>query len=222
MKEEIPAELPGPITEIRPQKKSSERYSLFVGEAFVIGLSGDTLLEFGLKKGDLLTPELWRRLREAEGRGAVKSYMVRMLGRRDHARRELSDKARRKDLNHAFIDDVLDELERKGYLDDRAFAVSFARDKYELNRWGPSKIRAHLRKKGIGRADADRALEEVFEEADLQAALRGLVEKRRRHFLREEDPFKRKKKIFDYLARKGFRAGSIHACLDELTKLVSE
>lgn len=222
MEEEIPAELPGPITEIRPQKKNSERFSLFVEEAFIIGISGDTLLQFGLKKGDRLTPALWRRLREAEGRGAVKAYMMRMLGRRDHARRELADKARRKDLNHAFIDDVLDELERKGYLDDRAFAVSFARDKYELNRWGPSKIRAHLRKKGIGRSDADRAIEEVFEEADLRETLRRLVEKRKRHFLREEDPLKRKKKIFDYLARKGFRAGSIYPCLDELTKLVSE
>lgn len=215
-------DLPGRITEISPQKKKRERYNLFVEGNFLMGISEESLLRFGLGKGDRITPALFRKLQEAEGRGAVKSYMLKMLARRDHSRRELREKAGRKDLNGEYIGEVLDELERQGLIDDAGFAEKFASDKFGLNRWGPAKIKSHLYRKGISRGDIDRAIRAVFGDRELEETLRDLVLKRKRHFLREDDPLKRKKKIFDYLARKGFKPGTIHSCLDELVKAVSE
>lgn len=214
--------LPGEITAIRTQQKTETRFSLFVEGEFLIGVSRETLLESGLAEGDRMTAGLFRRLQQAEGRGAVRNYMLKLLARRDHSRRELEEKAGRKDLNGAYIDPVLDELEEEGYIDDRGFAEAFTEEKFRRNRWGPAKIRSHLYRKGISRRDADDAIEGVFGEKELEETLRNLVLKRKRHFLREENPRKRKKKIFDYLARKGFKPGSIYPCLERLTKAVSE
>lgn len=213
-------DLPATVTAVTRQKRRKDRFSLFAGDRFLIGVSEETLIEFGISSGTEITTALFRRLQRAEGRGAVKSYFLDLLARRDHARRELSDKARRKDLNHDFVDDVLDELERKGLIDDRQFAVKFAGDKASGSRWGPIKISAHLRRKGIGRSDIDHSIAAAFESVERKEVLTDLVLKRKRHFLREEDPLKRKKKIFDYLARRGFRSSTIHSCLEELTEIL--
>lgn len=214
--------LPGVITAITPQKRNKDRYSIFVDNAFVLGISDSTLTDRGLKKGQKLTPSLYQKLQRDEGRNAVKSYMLKLLSRREHARRELFNKARNKDYHADVINDVLDELQKKDLVNEQRFANTYARDKNNLNRWGPSKIEAHLYKKGIGKELAQKAVEKAFEEVDLKARFIQLTEKKRRRFLREEDTFKRKKKVVDYLRRKGYRPGSIFNYLDELMGLLEK
>lgn len=213
--------LPARITSITPQKKNKERYSIFVDDEFLIGVAEATLLDHGLKKGVEITPPLFRKLQRAEGRYAVKSYMLKLLSRREHARRELYNKARKKEYTADVINSVLDELEQKDFLDETRFAEQFARDKSNLNQWGPYKIQAHLRKKGIRKTVTETAITKAFEPIDIEKRLAELVEKKRRRFLREEDTFKRKKKVFDYLQRKGYRPGSIYNCIDELMEMLN-
>jgi regulatory protein len=214
--------LPGVITENTPQKKNNERFSIFVNGEFLIGVSESTLLNFNLTKGVEVTPLLFQRLQRAEGRHAVKSYLLKLLGRRDHSRRELLTKARRKDFPPDVIEDVLDELEQKQFINDRRFAEKFAADKSSLNKWGPIKIRSHLIQKGVGPADAARGVELAFEEAELKTTFADLVQKKRRRFLREENPRKRKKKILDYLCSKGYTSGDVFKHLDELMEMLSK
>jgi len=217
---DITDRLPARITSVLPQKKNRDRYSIFIDGEFVIGVSESTLLEFGIEKGLELTPALLGKLRSAEGREAVKSYCLRRLGQRDHSRKELFDKARKKDYPSDIVNGVLDELEAKGYLDDRSFARKFASDKSRLNNWGPAKIKAHLFKKGITESAADEGIDRAFDSEEVKETLFELVEKKRRRFLREENLLKRKKKIFDYLRRKGYRTDSIFEVLDELAESI--
>lgn len=222
MKTDPAHNLPGVITSITPQKKNKERYSVFVDEVFLIGVSDSTLLNFGLAKGVVMTPSLFKKLQRAEGRHAVKSYLFMLLGRRDHARRELLDKAKRKDYPPEIIEDVLDELEQKGFINDRQFAEKFAVDKSTLNKWGPVKIRSHLVRKGISNHDISRSIDRAFEHLELKETFLNLVLKKKRRFLREEDPLKRKKKILDYLCRRGYKPETVFKYLDELTEAISE
>jgi regulatory protein len=198
------------------QKNNKNRYSIFVKDAFLIGVSESTLLEYKLGKGVEVTPFLFKKLQKAEGRHAVKSYCMRMLGRRDYSRKELFDKLIKKEHPKDVINSVLDELEQKDYIDDRSFAEKFASDKSRLNNWGPAKIKAKLYKKGISKHDAEHSIDQAFAELNLKEIFLDLVAKKRRRFLREEDELKRKKKVFDYLSRKGYRSGSIFKYLDEL------
>lgn len=218
--EETDHNLPGVITAITPQKKNKERYSIFVDDEFLIGVADSTLLDHDLRNGTEITVALFRKLQRDEGRHAVKSYMIKLLSRREHARRELFNKARRKDYTDDAINSVLNELEKKDFINEKRFAGQFARDKSSLNKWGPSKIQAHLYKKGIKKEVAQKAVNEAFEPLDIRERLKELVKKKQPRFLREEDTFKRKKKVFDYLHRKGYRSGSIYNYLDEFMDML--
>jgi len=214
--------LPGIISSISVQKKNKERYSIFVDEEFLIGVAEQTLLKFNLAKGDAITPKLFRKLQREEGRFKVKSYFLKLLGRRDHARKELFTKARKKEYPKEVINNVLDELQQKGFINDRGFADKFASDKARLNKWGPVKIKAHLLKKGVDKTDAEKSIQKAFEEENLKETFLHLVLKRKRRFLREEDLYKRKKKVFDHLARKGYRSSSIYEHIDSLMKAIEQ
>lgn len=215
-------ELPGAISSISVQKKNKERYSIFVNEEFLIGVAEQTLLKFNLAKGDTITPQLFRKLQREEGRFKVKSYFLKLLGRRDHSRKELFLKAIKKDYPKDVINSVLDELQEKGFINDSGFADKFASDKARLNKWGPAKIKAHLLKKGVDKTNAEKSIRKAFEEEDLKETFLHLVLKRKRRFLREEDPYKRKKKVFDHLARKGYRPSSIYEHIESLMKAIEQ
>lgn len=215
-------QLPARITSISVQKKNKERYSIYVEEGFLVGVSESTLINLKLSKGVEVTPQLFRKIQREEGRFAVKSYLMKLLGRRDHARKELLTKARRKDYPDEVIIDILDELEEKDYINEESFAENFTADKFNLNQWGPAKIKAHLFKKGIPKHIIDKTISSYFEDLELKETYKNLVLKRKRRFLKEENPLKRKKKIFDYLNRKGFRPNSIFKHMDELMDMVSK
>lgn len=212
--------LPGIITSVTTQKNNRERYSVFVDDTFLLGVAESTLIKFKLSKGVEITPSLFRRLQREEDYFAVKAYALKLLGNREHARRELCEKALRKGYPAETVHQVLDDLTDKDWIDDRRFAEKFAAGKQRLNNWGPVKIRAHLIKKGIDRDVIRHTLQQVFENQNLRDTFVHLVSKRKRRFLREEDPLKRKRKNFDYLCRKGYRPEQINSYLDELTKTV--
>lgn len=215
-------QLPAVITSITVQKKNKDRYSVFVEEGFLIGVSDSTLINLKLAKGVEVTAALYRKIQREEGRFAVKSYLMKLLGRRDHARKELLTKAGRKDYPEEVILSVLDELEEKGYIDENAFAQKFTADKFNLNQWGPSKIRAHLFKKGISKPVIEENINAFFEDKELRETYLNLVLKRKKRFLKEKDLLKRKKKIFDYLSRKGFKPHSIFKHMEELMETVAK
>ena len=220
MADESDHNLPGAVSSISVQKRNKERYSIFVDEEFLIGVSEQTLLKFNLVKGDTITHALLRRIEREEGRFEIKSYMMKRLGSRDHSRKELFTKAIRKEYPKNIIENVLDELEEKGYLDEQRFAEKFAVDKNHLNNWGPNKIKAHLYKKGIPDNLAEQSIQKAFADKNIEELLLHLVLKRKRRFLREEDPYKRKKKVVDHLARKGYRSSDIFNCIDDLMEAI--
>jgi regulatory protein len=215
-------ELPARITAISVQKKNKQRYSIYVEDGFLVGVSESTLIDLKLAKGIEITPSLFQKIQREEGRYKVKAYLMKLLGMRDHARKELLTKALRKDYTKEVVLDILDELEEKGYINEEAFAKKFTADKFNLNQWGPSKIKAHLFKKGVSKSVAEQSVQNFFEEQELKETYLNLVLKRKRRFLKEENLLKRKKKIFDYLNRKGFKPDTIFKHMDELMETISK
>lgn len=213
--QEVAQLLPAPISEISVQKKNSFRYSIFINEQFLIGMSDSTLTSFNLSKGVLLTPSLLEQILSKENKWAVKEYMLRLLGRRDHARNELRDKARRKDYPPECIEEILNELTEKKYINNLEFAKKFVRDKFEFNKWGTNKIRSELFRKGISEKEINAALMEISptERADV---IKQLLLKNKSKFERVNNPQKKKKKIFDFLLRKGFHPFEILSQIENI------
>jgi regulatory protein len=71
-----------------------------------------------------------------------------LLARRDHSRRELSQKLSQKGFVSSTIQPVLDELENENLLNEDRFIASFIRSR-SAKGYGPLKICAELGKRGI-------------------------------------------------------------------------
>jgi regulatory protein len=218
--EEAAKLLPAPISEIQVQKKNSSRYSLYVENEFLIGISDSTLTKLNLKKGVEITPSLLEQMVSYEDQWAAREYMFRILSRRDHSQKELRDKAYKKGYSGSFIEEILDEFEQKEYINDNKFAKKYAADKFEFNDWGPYKIRTQLFKKGIRKNVVEDVIKQTFGNEAIKESMMTLISKRKKRYQREPEE-KRRKKIFDYLMRKGYDSGNILKHLDELLDIIS-
>ncbi len=208
-------ELPKTVTRIAVQKKNTSRFSLYDEDEFITGVSDAVLTRFNIRKGTEVTHEFYMRIKRAEELWAVREYFLRLLGRRDHASHELRLKARKKDYPDELINECLAELEMKGYINNRAFAEKFASDKFEFNQWGPGKIRSELIRKGVDKKTAAEAVQKVLTNSDIVETMEQVALKKKRKLLRDE-PAKRKKKLFDFLLRKGYDSSVILSHIDRL------
>lgn len=182
---EIEKKLPLSVTKITVQKKNQDRYSLFHDKLFLIGISRKTKNDFSIEEGVSLTPSLFRQLKDAEDLVAIREACFRYLSRRDHSSFELRQKVEKKGYSKNDIEQVVQNLADKGYLNDESFAAKFVEEKTELNQWGPKKIKSHLYRKGIDRKIIDKVLSQKTDNLQQQQICVDLVMKRKRHFLRE-------------------------------------
>ncbi|NIP18168.1 MAG: hypothetical protein GWM87_08430 [Xanthomonadales bacterium] len=73
----------------------------------------------------------------------------RYLGRREYSRQELTRKLQQRGVETATAEAVVGELDAEGLVSDERFTESFVRSRVS-RMYGPLKIRAQLRQKGVG------------------------------------------------------------------------
>lgn len=82
----------------------------------------------------------------------------RYLGRRERTVIEVRRYLDAKGIGPNAVEDVIEELVDRGYLDDARYARVFAQDKRELEQWGSERIRRALLERGIDRDLVDDTL----------------------------------------------------------------
>ena len=101
-----------------------------------------------------------------EQAGKVLSRLQAQCSKREYCSGDVLAKALKAlDGNAALAGEVLDSLVADGFVSDARYASAFAREKAQLDGWGPIKIRHALALKGISREVADTALLEIDEPA---------------------------------------------------------
>ncbi len=140
---------------------------------------------------------------------------VRFLARRDHSRRELVTKLRRKGHASAAIDYALARCSQLGYLDDDRTARSTAAHLADSG-YGPLRIRQVLQQKGIGEQGiAAVMVRHADETAQLQSARR-MLQKKQARLERETDDRKRRQWAYRFLGGRGFSSSVIRQVIDDL------
>jgi regulatory protein len=105
----------------------------------------------------------------------------------------------KRDVDPLIIEQVIERLEAKDYLDDRAFAKLWVENRFEFRPRGARALRAELYKKGLASSAIETALDDFDEH---EAALRAGRKAARRWQRSDEDEFR--KRVSAYLARRGF------------------
>jgi regulatory protein len=202
------------ITRIENQKKRPGRKSIFADGVFLIGVGTDTLIRFGLRTGDEITPGTLRSIERAEELLAAKTAALRYLAVRPRTVREIRNALREKEFSDAVAAETIAALTEARLLDDHIFARSFIRNAITLKPTGRVLLKRKLLLLGIDRALADEALDEILEgvsqEEEAGRAASAFVAKksgRRGVRLKEPNPegdAKLRQQLTAFLIRRGY------------------
>lgn len=206
----------GTITKMEAQKHDSDRMSIFIDDAFAFGLHQDIVLKHRLSTGQHLSAEEQRELVNADQVVKAKVKALDYLAHKPRTEAEVRRKLQRKDYAPTVVNDVIDQLMERGYLDDESYAFEYVQRRFSHKGYGPVRLQAELKKRGIDRTLAENAIESLFQSEDQLAAARQKAQARWPRIAREDDPRKRRDKLYRYLKRRGFTYDVIRQVIDEM------
>ncbi len=129
----------------------------------------------------------------------------------DRCHKEVEKKLKDYKVIPAAREYILLHLLAHNFLNEERFAKSFARGKFNIKKWGKERIVRELKFRDISAYNIQSALKEIDEEAYTKT-LYELVEKKN-NLVTEQNKFKRKKKIADYLLYRGFESSLVYEAL---------
>lgn len=191
------------ITKIEAQKKQKNRVSVFLEGEFAFGLDLATLAKFNLKKGDGLDEQVIAEIQSSAEKSQIRECAFRYLAGRPHSEFELSKKLQLKGFAEPQVKNVLDELRKAQFIDDGEFAVSYARSRLLTRPIGRHLLRQELKQKGVRNAEIEKAITTAFAEVSERDLASRLLERRKSRY-RDLPPEQQKKRLHDFLLRRGF------------------
>jgi len=105
------------------------------------------------------------------------------------------------------LEEIITELIVHNFLNEERFALNYASGKFNIKHWGRLKIKQGLKLKGVPDKMLQKAIYSLDED-NYQLTLEKLALKKAAG-LNENDPFKRKMKLMNYLQSKGFETDLI-------------
>ena len=109
---------------------------------------------------------------------------------------------------------ILLSLMKDNFLNEERFAKSFARGKFRIKHWGKNRIVNELKMRDISSYNIKTALKEIGEKDYLKTIY--TITENRNTIISETNHYKRKKKLIDFLLRKGFETDLIFKVVDEV------
>jgi len=133
----------------------------------------------------------------------AKDYANLLLKFRYRSVAELQDKLTEKGFPESTVFELIEEYKRKGLLDDIKFAKMWTQDRMNLKPKGRLLVKQELKQKGL----SEEAIEEGINDAGLELQeyelARDLAKKRMQQ-LNGVPKLKLRKRLYDYIVRRGF------------------
>lgn len=185
------------ITKIEEQKNKA-RVNIFIDDAFFCGLNKEIAIIFGLKEGQTIDEDkLQEAIKSSEAKSAFEKG-VEYFSRRQHTRKELIDKLKKKQYSEEAIKKSIEKMEEYHYIDDEMFAKNFVNQNKNLSN---RIIQAKLMQKGVSKQIIDEYVNLRPEDTEIDAC-KAQAEKYVRS--KKIETYEGYQKLMASLARKGF------------------
>jgi len=146
--------------------------------------------------------------------GGLYEYGVRTLGRQMRSeaelRRLMQKRAEPSERGDAAVAAAMARLKEHGYLDDRAFAETYARLRQENEKLGARRVRRDLQQKGIRSELIAETVEARYGETNEEKLAREHLERKR---IRKPTNEKETARVMRRLVTAGFSTGAIYKIL---------
>lgn len=132
----------------------------------------------------------------------------------ERCQKEVRDKLYEYGLPSHEVEDLLTSMILEGFVNEERFAKAFVRGKFRMKKWGRLRIVRELKFRVPSDYLVQLALKEI-DEQEYWKTLLHLAEKKVRE-VKEQDSFKRKMKLYQFLVYKGYESDLVRAALEDL------
>ncbi|RUO33076.1 hypothetical protein CWE14_07530 [Aliidiomarina soli] len=148
---------------------------------------------------------------EPDDKKAIEQRAVFLLGRREHSASELARKLRDKGFAADAVDEVISELQERGWQSDQRFTESYVRQRIEAG-YGPLKIYSDMAQKGIQRT----LVEQILESTNVDWVAVAADRYQRRFGTEAATEDKEKARRQRHLASRGFLSSHVYAAISKV------
>jgi regulatory protein len=190
----------GRITSLRFQKRSPDRVNVYLDGRFAFGLPA--LEAAKLRVGQLLSEPDVERLCALDEEQKAYDRALRFLAYRPRSEAEVRNRLEGSGVDGVVIEAVVGRLRERGYLDDAGFARFWVEGRQRFSPRSATALRHELRRKGLDDAIIATAVDGLDATASAYEAARPRA--LRLSSLASSDPLVFRRKIGDFLLRRGF------------------
>lgn len=202
------------ITAIEKRKSSGNVRMIYVNGEYSFDISEELYLKHGIyEKSDLTEAEI-NSLKKSQTFIDAKDEALRFIQAKLRSEKEVMSRLLRSGFEDSTAQDVVNGLKSLGYLDDAVFARKYISEKVKLNPKSTGLIKAELIAKGISEGTAQDALREYG--TDDASNAKALVKKKFGKL--NCNDLNIQKKIYNFLAYRGFKQEFIENLLNNLKK----
>jgi regulatory protein len=178
----------------------------------VLSLKAETVLQARLAENQTLTAEKIAALAADSAQRLAVEAALNFVSYRPRSQREVADHLRSKRFDAQAIDYTLQRLTELGYLDDLAFARFWIENRDTFRPKGRLALVWELEQKGLDRATIEHALSQWG--GDERVLIREAAHHKART-LPGDDPATFKRKLADFLSRRGFAYELVEEIVEE-------
>lgn len=190
------------VTGLEPAGKGREKVFLDGNAAFV--LYGGELSRYGIREDAEVSEELYERILKEVLLKRAQARSLYILKSMDKTEAQMRQKLKEGTYPEEVIEEVIGWLYGFHYLDDRRYAENYVSQKKSSK--SRKQLMLDLKRRGISKTLAEEVLESE-EEEDETALIRQWMEKK--HIDPGTKDPKERQKMWQFLARKGFRSEDI-------------
>lgn len=195
------------ISNISFEKK---KFHILFDSGEEIEISEETLIEFGLYKGQEVEDEIIDKLKFEDEKTEALLLSYRFL-QRNKTEKQLIDYLYKNKISGEIIDTVIPILNEKKYLNDEDYARRYLNDAMNIKKYGKIKIVYMLRSKGIKNA----IIEKIMRDYDYELEYLNAEDLLSKKLVSEEKDSKKINSAKKYLQGRGFEFEIINFAVDE-------
>jgi regulatory protein len=205
------------ITAITASIRHPGRFEILVDREVAATLSLDSIERLGVRIGAAYSESLAARVSVEAAALHTFDRAVAMLAARPRAARDLERLLVRKGEPAEHVAAAIERLKTLGILDDAQFARQFIRARIAGAGLSRRRLQSELWRRGVARDVIDDALAEVMQEDDVdEDAQIAQVAAKKLRTLRSADPAAMRRRLYAFLARRGYESSAIRRVMDTL------
>lgn len=204
------------ITDIQLDEKNPARCTLLLDCQQFDDIDSSLIANLGLRIGLEIEAEVLQKLIEADAVTKSKDLVIDLLRNQAPSKQQIIDMLGRKGYSEKTIDTTLAELEQQGYVKGESYARSWIDRRRRSKPRGKNVLKRELVSKGIDKTTADNVLDAIDDTDEAGIALQ-VAQKQAVHY-RSLAPHAAKRRMHDFLLRRGFEYDTIQRVIDEVLK----